>query len=37
LARDLAKLAPQHPLKRVVPVDMFPQTASIETVCLLES
>jgi len=36
LARDLAKLAPQHPLKRVVPVDMFPQTASIETVCLLE-
>ncbi|MFZ4483119.1 MAG: class I SAM-dependent RNA methyltransferase [Chthoniobacterales bacterium] len=37
LARDLAKLAVPHPLKRVIPVDMFPQTAAIETVCLLEA
>ena len=36
LARDLAKLADRYALRRVVPVDMFPQTASIETVCLLE-
>jgi 23S rRNA (uracil1939-C5)-methyltransferase len=36
LARDLAKLSPVFDLRRVVPVDMFPQTASIEVVCLLE-
>jgi len=35
LARDLAKLAKGYDLRRVVPVDMFPQTASIETACLL--
>lgn len=37
LARDLARLAPAFNLKRAVPVDMFPQTASIETACLLEA
>lgn len=37
LARDLAKLSPAYRLARAVPVDMFPQTASIETVCMLEA
>lgn len=37
LARDLRLLAPRFELRRVVPVDMFPQTASIETVSLLEA
>lgn len=37
LARDLAKLSAAFDLKRAIPVDMFPQTASIETVCLLEA
>ncbi len=36
LARDLGKLTGRYTLRRVVPVDMFPQTASIETACLLE-
>lgn len=35
LARDIAKLSPAYQLVRAVPVDMFPQTASIETACLL--
>jgi 23S rRNA (uracil1939-C5)-methyltransferase len=35
LARDLAKLATAYTLQRAAPVDMFPQTASIETACLL--
>ena len=35
LARDVAKLSPRYTLVRAVPVDMFPQTASIETACLL--
>lgn len=35
LARDLGKLSPAYSLQRAVPVDMFPQTASIETVALL--
>ncbi len=35
LARDLALLAPAYDLRRAAPVDMFPQTASIETACLL--
>lgn len=35
LARDLAKLAPAYDLQRAAPVDLFPQTASIETACLL--
>ena len=35
LARDLAKLAAGYDLQRVAPVDMFPQTASIEAACLL--
>ena len=35
LARDLGKLGAAYDLQRAVPVDMFPQTASIETVCLL--
>ena len=36
LARDLQKLSASYRLVRAVPVDMFPQTASIETACLLE-
>lgn len=35
LARDLGRLAEGYELRRVVPVDMFPQTASVETACLL--
>lgn len=37
LARDLRALAGGYQLRRVCPVDMFPQTASIETACLLEA
>ena len=37
LARDLAKLSDAYDLQRAIPVDMFPQTASIETVCRLEA
>jgi len=37
LARDLGKLREGYDLQRAVPVDMFPQTASIETVCRLEA
>jgi len=36
LARDLRLLGGPYRLQRVIPVDMFPQTASIETACLLE-
>ena len=36
LARDLGRLRDGYDLQRAVPVDMFPQTASIETVCRLE-
>ena len=35
LARDLGQLRECYELQRAVPVDMFPQTASIETACLL--
>jgi 23S rRNA (uracil1939-C5)-methyltransferase len=35
LARDLSRLATGYELVRAAPVDMFPQTASIETACLL--
>lgn len=37
LARDLAKLSARYRLTRTIPVDMFPQTASIETAALLET
>jgi 23S rRNA (uracil1939-C5)-methyltransferase len=37
LSRDAGKLAPGYRLARAVPVDMFPQTASIETAALLEA
>ena len=37
LARDLSRLAAGYELVRAAPVDMFPQTASIETACLLEA
>jgi len=37
LARDLGRLRDGYDLQRAVPVDMFPQTASIETVCRLEA
>lgn len=36
LARDLGRLCAAYHLARAVPVDMFPQTASIETACLLD-
>ena len=35
LARDLLRLSAGYDLVRATPVDMFPQTASIETACLL--
>ena len=35
LARDIGKLSAHYALTRAVPVDMFPQTASIETAALL--
>jgi 23S rRNA (uracil1939-C5)-methyltransferase len=37
LARDLGLLRAAYELRRAVPVDMFPQTASIETACRLEA
>lgn len=36
LARDIAALSEVWRLTRAVPVDMFPQTAAVETACLLE-
>lgn len=36
LARDIGKLSERYTLRRAIPVDMFPQTASIETAALLE-
>lgn len=36
LARDLKRLSPQFFLDHIQPVDMFPQTAEIETVSLLK-
>jgi tRNA/tmRNA/rRNA uracil-C5-methylase (TrmA/RlmC/RlmD family) len=36
LARDISKLSTRYTLKQATPVDMFPQTASIETAALLE-
>lgn len=35
LARDLTRL-PQYQIRSVQPFDMFPQTAHVETVCVLE-
>jgi 23S rRNA (uracil1939-C5)-methyltransferase len=37
LARDLARLGARWSLSRVDGFDMFPQTAHVETVCLLEA
>ncbi len=36
LARDLALLAPSYALRAIQPVDLFPQTPHVETVCALE-
>jgi 23S rRNA (uracil1939-C5)-methyltransferase len=36
LARDIKRLANSYTVRRVTPVDMFPQTAEIEVVALLE-
>jgi len=36
LARDVQILGPEYQVRRVVPVDLFPWTDSIECVCLLE-
>lgn len=35
LARDLKKLSENYIIEKVQPVDMFPQTSHVETVCLL--
>ncbi len=35
LARDLKKLKEKYDIKEVQPVDMFPHTSHVETVCLL--
>ena len=35
LARDLKILSPEYTIEDVTPVDMFPQTFHVETVCLL--
>lgn len=35
LARDAALLAAEYRIEKIQPVDMFPQTAHVETVCLL--
>jgi 23S rRNA (uracil1939-C5)-methyltransferase len=36
LARDLKLLAAKYEIKAVQPVDMFPQTAHVETICVME-
>ena len=36
MARDLNYLSDMYKVKKVVPVDMFPNTAHVECVCLLE-
>ncbi|EAC2298355.1 TPA_asm: 23S rRNA (uracil(1939)-C(5))-methyltransferase RlmD, partial [Listeria monocytogenes] len=36
LARDLALLAKKYRIRYMQPVDMFPQTAHVETVVLLQ-
>lgn len=36
LARDLQSLAPLYTIKSVQPVDLFPHTAHVETLCLME-
>jgi 23S rRNA (uracil1939-C5)-methyltransferase len=35
-ARDLAMLSDMYSIVKVQPVDMFPQTAHVENVCLLQ-
>ena len=36
LARDLKKLTEKYDISFVQPYDMFPQTANVETLCLLK-
>ena len=36
LARDLGQLSRAYKVKRIVPLDMFPQTKHLETLVLLE-
>lgn len=36
MARDLSYLNDSYDVKKVVPVDMFPNTSHVETVCVLE-
>ena len=35
LAKDLEKLKEAYQINSITPIDMFPQTAHVETVCLL--
>ena len=35
LAKDLAELTEQYQIKYIQPIDMFPFTSHVETVCLL--
>jgi 23S rRNA (uracil1939-C5)-methyltransferase len=36
LARDLQLLAPFYHIRSAQPIDLFPHTAHVETVCLME-
>lgn len=36
LAKDLEKLSSKYQIKYITPIDMFPQTAHVESVCLLQ-
>jgi 23S rRNA (uracil1939-C5)-methyltransferase len=36
LARDIKRLAPSYRLRKITPIDMFPQTKHMETVAVLE-
>ena len=36
LARDLRLLSPYYTIKSVIPIDLFPHTEHVETVCVLE-
>ena len=35
LAKDMKILTKKYKIKTIIPVDMFPQTASVESICLM--